>query len=67
METTKLFIPNISCDHCVMTIKRELGEISGVTRVEGNPENKEIVVEWDAPASLDEIKSILAEINYPAG
>jgi len=50
METRKLSIPNISCGHCVMTIQRELGEINGVSKVEGDPTAKEITVEWDAPA-----------------
>jgi len=36
METMKLSVPNISCGHCVMTIKRELGEIKGVSKVEGD-------------------------------
>ena len=66
METKKLSIPNITCGHCVMTIQRELGEIDGVSKVEGDPTAKEITVEWDAPASLEKIKSTLKEINYPA-
>lgn len=66
MDTKTLNIPNISCGHCVMAIKRELGEMEGVTKVEGDPGKKEIILEWDAPASLDKIKSTLSEINYPA-
>jgi copper chaperone CopZ len=49
-----------------MTIQRELGEINGVSKVAGDPEKKEITVEWNAPATLDQIKSALEEINYPA-
>jgi copper chaperone CopZ len=49
-----------------MSIQRELGEIDGVSKVEGDPTAKEITVEWDAPASLEKIKSTLKEINYPA-
>ena len=66
MDTKTLTIPNISCGHCVMAIKRELGEMEGVTKVDGDPGKKEITLEWDAPASLDKIKSTLSEINYPA-
>jgi len=66
METTTLSIPNISCGHCVMAIKRELGEMEGVSKIEGDPQKKEITVSWDAPASLDKIKSTLKEMNYPA-
>jgi copper chaperone len=66
MEKTKFSIPNISCGHCVMAIKNELGELKGISQVEGDPAKKEITVTWDAPASLDQIKSTLKEINYPA-
>jgi len=66
VETKKLSVPNITCGHCVMTIQRELGEIDGVKKVEGDPTAKEINVEWDAPATLEKIKSTLEEINYPA-
>ena len=66
MEKTTLSIPNISCGHCVMTIKGELGDIEGVKSIEGNAETKEIIVEWDSPATMERIKSTLKEINYPA-
>jgi copper chaperone len=66
METKKLSVPNISCGHCVMTIQKELNELEGVKKVEGDPTTKEITVEWENPATLEEIKSTLEEINYPA-
>lgn len=59
-------VPNISCGHCVMAIRNELGEIEGVSKVEGDPSKKEITVEWDTPATLDKIIAALKEINYPA-
>ena len=66
MNIDKLSIPNISCGHCVMSIQRELGEVEGISKVEGDPAAKEVTVEWDAPATLEEIRSTLKEINYPA-
>jgi len=66
METKKLAVPNISCGHCVMAIKRELSELQGVSAVEGDPQKKEITVTWEAPANLEKIKATLKEINYPA-
>jgi copper chaperone CopZ len=65
MESKTFLIPDISCGHCVMTIKNELNDIEGVSRVEGDPQKKEITVEWEAPATLEKIKSVLKEINYP--
>ncbi len=58
-------IPNISCKHCVHTIKMELGELPGVQHVEGDPTTKKIVVTFDAPVTEEQIKALLAEINYP--
>ncbi len=45
MEETRFLIPTISCGHCVMTIQRELGEIEGVYKVEGDPGAKQIMVQ----------------------
>ena len=66
MERKTLSVPTITCGHCVMTIERELGELKGVSRIEGAPAAKKITVEWDAPATLEAIQSTLREINYPA-
>ncbi len=49
-----------------MSIKNELSELDGVKSVEGNPENKTITVEWEAPANIEAIRKTLQEINYPA-
>jgi len=66
MEKTTLSTPNISCDHCIMTIQRELGKIKGVEEVKGDLKTKEISIQWDSPATMEKIKSTLKEINYPA-
>ncbi len=59
-------IPNISCGHCVMSIKNELNELEGVKTVEGDPGTKSITVEFESPVTLEQIKETLKEINYPA-
>jgi copper chaperone len=62
----KTFVaPNISCGHCVHTIQMEVGEIAGVQRVEADQETKRVTVVWDSPATWDEIRHRLVEINYP--
>lgn len=66
MEKTTFTIPNISCGHCVMSIKNELGDLEGVTAVDGDPDLKSMTVAWEAPATLEIIKTQLREINYPA-
>jgi copper chaperone CopZ len=57
-------VPNIGCDGCVRTIKNEVSEIEGVKSVNGDPNTKAVTVEWEAPATWDEIKARLVEIDY---
>jgi copper chaperone CopZ len=59
-------VPNISCGHCVRSIKNELSGISGVTSVDGSPDEKTISVEWNPPLTEADIRKQLASINYPA-
>jgi len=59
-------IQNISCRHCVMTIQNELSENENILSVLGDAEKKEVTVEWQSPASEEQIRSLLKEINYPA-
>jgi copper chaperone len=66
MEKHVFTIPKISCGHCVMAIKNELADINGIVAVEGDPAEKQITVEWNAPLTLDRIEDILKDINYPA-
>ena len=66
MEKHTFSISNISCNHCVMTIKKELDEIEGVKTVEGSPIDKSITVQWETPATLENIKHTLEDISYPA-
>ncbi len=65
MEETTVNIPTISCGHCVMAIKREVGEIAGVTSVEADAETKTTVIRWDSPATWDNIVATLKEAGYP--
>jgi copper chaperone len=64
MATKTCRVPNISCNHCMMTIKRELGELEGIVNVTGDVETRTVTVEWDSPATWDSIKALLTEINY---
>ena len=65
MEEKTVQIPNISCGHCVMTIKNELLDIKGVQNVEGNAEKKTVTVRWKPPLYWNEINYALNEIGYP--
>ncbi len=66
MKTVTYTIPNISCMHCVHTIKTEVSELPGVESVEADAASKQATIRFDAPATEEKIKSLLAEIDYPA-
>ena len=65
MSTIKYSVPNISCGHCVHTIQTEVADLAGVKSVKADQNSKVVEITFDAPASEDTIKSLLAEINYP--
>jgi len=66
MTTVIYKIPNISCNHCVHTIQTELSELDGVESVVASAMEKNAEITFEAPATEEEIKALLAEINYPA-
>lgn len=65
MTTVKYSVPTINCNHCVHTIKTELSELEGVKTVSADAATKEVVVDFDSPATPESIETLLAEINYP--
>jgi len=65
MTTVTYSVPAISCGHCTHTIETEVGEMSGVQTVKAEIDTKKVTITFDAPASEDTIKALLAEINYP--
>lgn len=64
MESKTFMVPNISCGHCVHTIKMELGDLAGVKSVKADQDSRQVVVEWGEPATWEQIKSLLVDINY---
>jgi copper chaperone len=65
MTTVTYIIPNISCMHCVHTIKTEVSDLAGVKSVEADASTKQATISFETPATEDQIKALLAEINYP--
>jgi copper chaperone CopZ len=66
MTTVTYSIPNISCGHCVHTIQSEVTELTGVQTVVASQDTKQATITFDAPATEEQIKALLASINYPA-
>ena len=66
MNTLNYTIPSVSCAHCKMTIEREIGDLTGVASVNVDIDTQQAIIEFDLPATKDEIESMLTEIGYPA-
>ncbi len=65
MTTVTYSVPAISCMHCTHTIEMEVGDLEGVKSVKADVNTKDVVISFDAPATEDTIKALLAEIEYP--
>ncbi len=66
IDTVTLVAPDISCGHCVMTIKDEVGALAGIASVEANPDTKRIEIAYDpTQVTLAQIEGVLDEAGYP--
>ena len=64
MQSKTFTVPNISCGHGTHTVEMELGDLAGVKSVKADIDSKQVVVEWDDPATWSQIEATLVEINY---
>jgi copper chaperone len=65
MTTVIYSVPAMHCAHCIHTVEMEVGELQGVQTVKANLDTKKVQITFDAPASEEKIKALLAEIDYP--
>jgi copper chaperone CopZ len=66
MTTVTYSVPAIHCGHCTHTIEMEVGELPGVQSVKAEEATRKVQITFEAPASEEKIKALLAEIDYPA-
>jgi copper chaperone len=61
----RLFVPAMSCGHCVRAIERGLRELPGVARVEVRLDKKTVDIDFEPPAEESALRDLLAELGYP--
>lgn len=67
MTRKELLSPDMSCNHCKMTIESAVKKLEGISYVNADPETKKVVIEFDEKiVNLDRIKSIIIEAGYGA-
>ena len=64
-HTMRLYADDISCQHCAMTIKRELAAVAGITNVQVDVAAKAIDLEYTDDEALARAKATLNELGYP--
>jgi copper chaperone len=60
-----LSVPDVSCDHCKMTIEQALAQMPGVGAAHVDIPAKTVALSFDeSSVSLDEIADALAGVGY---
>lgn len=57
----------ISCDHCISTIRETVDALEGARFLSGDPATKQFAIEVSSGAVLDAVGTALAEVGYPLG
>ena len=65
MSKQNISVPDISCNHCKMSIEGAVGALDGVDKVEVHIDPRTVDVEFDeAAVSLDAILAAIEEQGY---
>jgi copper chaperone len=68
MNTVKLDVPGISCNHCRMAIEGAVGKLGGVDNVNVDVPAKTVTVEFDpGTVTLDAVKRAIEDQGYDIG
>lgn len=64
MTQIKLAVPDISCDHCKMSIEGAVGDLSGVSDVEVSVADRTVDIVFDEPMTEAAIVTAIEEQGY---
>jgi copper chaperone len=65
-EHVTVTAPDISCGHCVTSIKEAVGTLPGVASVDADPDTKRVEIDFDpGRVSLAQIEAALDDAGYP--
>ena len=66
MQEVTLTAPDISCDHCIMSIRKAMGKLAGVEFVSGDPTRKQVSLRFDeSRVKLGDIEQAMEDEGYP--
>ncbi|RCG21890.1 copper chaperone [Sphaerisporangium album] len=64
MTTSTYTVTGMTCDHCVRSVKEEVGEVPGVTTVDVDLPTGRVEVSGTAPLDDEAIRAAIAEVGY---
>lgn len=65
MVSQTIRVEGMSCDHCVETIRKAVGQMGGVSSVEVNLEKKEVSVDFDeSKTGASEISAKITDAGF---
>ncbi|HRY13300.1 MAG TPA: copper chaperone CopZ [Syntrophomonadaceae bacterium] len=64
-QTETLNVEGMSCMHCVNAVKKSVGSLPGVSRVEVDLMGKKVAVDFESDqVTLDEIRTQIEDTGY---
>ena len=58
--------PDISCDHCIASIRKAMSKLAGVEFVGGDPTRKQVSLRFDeSRVKLEDIEQAMEDEGYP--
>ncbi|MGO1544475.1 MAG: heavy-metal-associated domain-containing protein [Gulosibacter sp.] len=64
MTTTTYQITGMTCGHCEMSVREEIGEINGVTSVAASHEHGTAIVESATSLDVSAVRAAVEEAGY---
>lgn len=64
MPSATFTVVGMTCGHCVMSVKREVGAIEGVTEIEVNLASGALTIDSEAPLDAEKVRAAVEEAGY---
>lgn len=66
MSTTEYQVTGMTCGHCEMSVREEVGQLAGVDAIEVSAQTGKLVVTASAPLDDAEVLAAVEEAGYSA-
>ncbi|KZS60531.1 heavy-metal-associated domain-containing protein [Mycobacterium ostraviense] len=64
MSTVTVTVSGMTCEHCVSSVREEIGNIPEVTAVDVDLASGQVVIESDSPLDFAAIQGAVVEAGY---